>query len=117
MGNAGLVLKYIDKTRNRWSLRTDSFVRFWLIDIIICVQGDPLSSKRSHINVTFTPDPNWKNFQDPEIRKNDSDADRSSLGFGYPKFISHKELKDNNYLKNNTLFIKASVDTSRIIIK
>jgi len=75
-------------------------------------QGDPLSSKRSHISVRFTPDPTWKNFQRPSL---DSDDD-SNLGFGYPKFISHKELKDNNYLKGNALFIKATVDTSRIII-
>lgn len=88
-------------------------ITFTIID-----QGDPSSSKRSHISVTFTPDPNWKNFQCPEIRntKRDSSVNGSTLGFGYPKFVSHKELKDNNYTKGNCLFIKASVDTSRIII-
>uniref|UniRef100_H2YUF4 TNF receptor-associated factor n=1 Tax=Ciona savignyi TaxID=51511 RepID=H2YUF4_CIOSA len=72
-------------------------------------QGDPLSSKRSHISVRFTPDPTWKNFQQPTTDPNDD----STLGFGYPKFVSHKELKDNCYLKGNSLFIKAVVDTSR----
>ena len=75
-------------------------------------QGDPLSSKRSHISVRFTPDPTWKNFQQPSL----DSANDSTLGFGYPKFVSHKELKDNNYLKGNALFIKATVDTSRIVI-
>nr|XP_039270868.1 TNF receptor-associated factor 4-like isoform X2 [Styela clava] len=87
------------------------------ITFTILDQGDPLSSKRSHINVTFTPDPNWKNFQDPEIRRKDSDVDGSNLGFGYPKFVTHKDLKDNNYIKNNTLFIKATIDTSRVVIQ
>ena len=82
-------------------------VTFTILD-----QGDPLSSKRRHISVRFTPDPKWKNFQQPSTEI----ADDSNLGFGYPKFVSHKELKDNNYLKGNFLFIKATVDTSRIVI-
>ena len=82
------------------------------ITFTILDQGDPLSSKRSHISVRFTPDPTWKNFQQPT---SDS-GDDSNLGFGYPKFVSHKELKDNNYLKGGSLFVKATVDTSRIVI-
>lgn len=82
------------------------------ITFTILDQGDPLSSKRSHISVRFTPDQTWKNFQQPRGDKKDD----SNLGFGYPKFVSHKELKDNNYLKGNSLFIKATVDTSRIVI-
>jgi len=75
-------------------------------------QGDPLSSKRQHITVRFSPDPTWKNFQQPKANNDDD----STLGFGYPKFVSHKELKDHNYLMGNNLYIKASVDTSRIVI-
>lgn len=82
------------------------------VSFTILDQGDPLSSKRSHISVRFTPDPAWKNFQQPSTDINDD----SNLGFGYPKFVSHKELKDHNYLKGNNLFIKAAVDTSRFVI-
>jgi len=92
-------------------------------------QGDPMSPKRKPISICLSPDPTWKNFQRPTIDgavadggrrgKNKSSANRddSLLGFGYPKFVSQKELKEMNYLKGNQLFIKAVVDTSRIIIE
>lgn len=97
------------------------------ITFTIMDQGDPMSSKRSHVSIRLSPDPTWKNFQQPQPnpvtgvnnrinRMSNANLDDSLLGFGYPKFISHKELRDNNYLKGNTLFIKAVVDTSRIVI-
>lgn len=91
------------------------------ITFSIMDQGDPLSSKRSHVSIRLSPDPTWKNFQQPKLPSNRNSTpnlanDDSLLGFGYPKFISHKELKDHSYLKGNILFIRAVVDTSRIVI-
>lgn len=99
------------------------------ITFTILDQGDPLSSKRTHMSIRLSPDPTWKNFQQPVATPSSSSSTNGSnnssksssvsdslLGFGYPKFISHKELRDHNYLKGNTLFIKAVVDTSRIVI-
>uniref|UniRef100_A0A8C3PAS2 TNF receptor associated factor 4 n=1 Tax=Chrysemys picta bellii TaxID=8478 RepID=A0A8C3PAS2_CHRPI len=57
---------------------------------------------------TFNPDPNWKNFQKPGTSR--SSLDESTLGFGYPKFISHEDIKKRNYVRDNTVFIKASVE-------
>uniref|UniRef100_A0A8C0GLS6 TNF receptor associated factor 4 n=1 Tax=Chelonoidis abingdonii TaxID=106734 RepID=A0A8C0GLS6_CHEAB len=38
------------------------------------------------------------------------EAYESTLGFGYPKFISHEDIKKRNYVRDNTVFIKASVE-------
>ena len=81
------------------------------------------SKPRQHVSVRLSPDPTWKNFQQPQVtnpqnKRMSALVDDSLLGFGYPKFISHKQLNDHNsgYLKGNCLFIKAVVDTSTIVI-
>ncbi|CAM2104210.1 unnamed protein product [Caretta caretta] len=78
-------------------------VTFSLLD-----QSDPSLAKPQHITETFNPDPNWKNFQKPGASR--SSLDESTLGFGYPKFISHEDIKKRNYVRDNTVFIKASVE-------
>nr|XP_032644603.1 TNF receptor-associated factor 4 [Chelonoidis abingdonii] len=78
-------------------------VTFSLLD-----QSDPSLSKPQHITEAFNPDPNWKNFQKPGASR--SSLDESTLGFGYPKFISHEDIKKRNYVRDNTVFIKASVE-------
>ncbi|XP_077692910.1 TNF receptor-associated factor 4 isoform X2 [Eretmochelys imbricata] len=78
-------------------------VTFSLLD-----QSDPSLAKPQHITETFNPDPNWKNFQKPGASR--SSLDESTLGFGYPKFISHEDIKKRNYVRENTVFIKASVE-------
>lgn len=77
-------------------------------------QSDPSLSKPQHITETFIPDPNWKNFQKPLNSRNS--MDESSLGFGYPKFISHEEIKKRNYIRDNSIFIRASVEIPQKII-
>ncbi|GAB6029628.1 hypothetical protein CHUAL_005366 [Chamberlinius hualienensis] len=57
---------------------------------------------------SFVPDPTWKNFQKPS---NDPD----SLGFGFPKFVSHETLKKRHYIRDDVLFIRVKVDPSKII--
>ncbi|KAJ8276031.1 hypothetical protein COCON_G00077830 [Conger conger] len=78
-------------------------------------QSDPSLSKPQHITETFNPDPNWKNFQKPSSTARNS-LDESTLGFGYPKFISHEEIKKRNYVRENAIFLKASIDIPQKII-
>ncbi|XP_065550621.1 TNF receptor-associated factor 4 isoform X4 [Lathamus discolor] len=84
-------------------------VTFSLLD-----QSDPSLSKPQHITETFHPDPNWKNFQKPGASR--SSLDESTLGFGYPKFISHEDIKKRNYVRDNAIFIKASVEIPQKIL-
>uniref|UniRef100_A0A8C7Q727 TNF receptor-associated factor n=1 Tax=Oncorhynchus mykiss TaxID=8022 RepID=A0A8C7Q727_ONCMY len=77
-------------------------------------QSDPSLSKPQHITETFNPDPNWKNFQKPCSTRNS--LDESTLGFGYPKFISHDEIKKRNYVRDNSLFLKASIEIPQKIM-
>ncbi|XP_030636844.1 TNF receptor-associated factor 4b [Chanos chanos] len=91
-------------------------VTFSLLD-----QSDPSVTKPKHVTETFSPDPNWKNFQRPRpIAMNTVRGgclDESMLGFGYPKFISHQEMMKGNYIRDNAIFIKASIDVVQNIIK
>ncbi|MGH0181865.1 UNVERIFIED_CONTAM: hypothetical protein FKN15_028857, partial [Acipenser sinensis] len=84
-------------------------VTFSLLD-----QSDPSLSKPQHITETFNPDPSWKNFQKPPSTRNS--LDESMLGFGYPKFVSHEEIKKRNYIRDNSVFLKASIEIPQKII-
>ncbi|XP_064619691.1 TNF receptor-associated factor 4-like isoform X2 [Lineus longissimus] len=76
-------------------------VSFFLID-----QTSKLDS-RTDIMESFVPDPSWKHFQKPGKEDN-------SLGFGYPKFVPHETIRTRHYLKEDSLFVKIEVDTSRM---
>ncbi|XP_023646739.1 TNF receptor-associated factor 4-like isoform X2 [Paramormyrops kingsleyae] len=87
-------------------------VTFSLLD-----QSDPSFSKPQHIIETFNPDPSWKNFQRPRAGRPTCDpTDESALGFGYPKFISHEEIRKRNYIRDDAIFLKVSVDIPQKII-
>ncbi|XP_017348734.1 TNF receptor-associated factor 4b [Ictalurus punctatus] len=90
-------------------------VTFSLLD-----QSDPALSKPQHVTESFSPDPNWKNFQRPRPGAIGSVRtgclDESMLGFGYPKFISHEQMKERNYIRDNAIFIKAFIDVVQRII-
>lgn len=60
-----------------------------------------------HIVESFVPDPSWKNFQRPS-------KEPDSLGYGFPRFVSHETLKKLNYVKDDTLFIKVKANSSKI---
>jgi len=57
---------------------------------------------------SFMPDPTWKNFQRPS-------KEPDSLGFGFPRFVSHEMLKKRHFLKDDTMFIRVKVDPSKIV--
>ncbi|XP_017728350.1 PREDICTED: TNF receptor-associated factor 4-like [Rhinopithecus bieti] len=61
-------------------------VTFCLLD-----QSDSGLAKPQQVTETFHPGPNWKHFQKPGTWG--GSLDESSLGFGYPKFISHQDIQ------------------------
>lgn len=64
---------------------------------------------RQNIAESFMPDPSWKHFQRPM-------KDEESMGFGFPKFVKLDLLKTKDYIRDDSLVIKACVDTSRFIL-
>ena len=64
---------------------------------------------RANLAESFLPDPSWKHFQKPV-------KDEESLGFGYPKFVSHDILKTRNYIRDDSIIVRATVDTKRFIL-
>ncbi|XP_005107744.2 TNF receptor-associated factor 4 [Aplysia californica] len=63
---------------------------------------------RASLSESFLPEPGWKHFQKPT-----KSAD--SLGFGYPKYVSHEILKTRDYIKDDSLLIKVSVDNTGFV--
>lgn len=66
------------------------------------------SEKACNIVESFVPDPTWENFQRPS-------KEPDSLGFGFPRFVSHETLKKRSFLRDDTLFIRVKVDPSKIV--
>lgn len=57
---------------------------------------------------SFVPDPSWENFQRPSKAPD-------SLGFGFPRFISHENLSKRPFVKEDTMFLRIKVDPSKIV--
>uniref|UniRef100_A0A8C6HVC5 Uncharacterized protein n=1 Tax=Mus spicilegus TaxID=10103 RepID=A0A8C6HVC5_MUSSI len=56
-----------------------------------------------------SPSPSWiRNFQKPGTWQ--GSLAESSLGFGYPKFISHQDIRKRNYMRDNAVFILTPED-------
>ncbi|XP_049952373.1 TNF receptor-associated factor 4 isoform X1 [Schistocerca serialis cubense] len=68
----------------------------------------PVPEKACNIVESFIPDPTWKNFQRPS-------KEPDSLGFGFPRFVSHEMLKKRHFVKDDTMFIRVKVDPSKIV--
>lgn len=77
-------------------------VSFTLFDQSSCPE------KACNIVESFIPDPTWKNFQRPS-------KEPDSLGFGFPKFVSHEMLKKRHFMKDDVMFIRVKVDPSKIV--
>ena len=69
--------------------------------------SDP--EKRIPIFESFVPVPTLKHFQRPE-------EGLDSMGFGYPKFVTHETLKNGTYIKDDAIFIKIKVDVNKFIL-
>ncbi|XP_063239241.1 TNF receptor-associated factor 4 [Bacillus rossius redtenbacheri] len=66
------------------------------------------SEKACNIVESFIPDPTWKNFQQPS-------KEPDSLGFGFPRFVSHEVLKKRHFVRDDVLFLRVQVDPSSIV--
>lgn len=55
---------------------------------------------------SFIPDPTWKNFLRPS-------KEPDSLGFGFPRFVSHDLLHKRHFIRDDTLFLRVKVDPSK----
>lgn len=67
-----------------------------------------VAEKACNIVESFIPDPTWKNFQRPS-------REPDSLGFGFPRFVSHEMVKKRHFVKDDTMFIRVKVDPSKIV--
>lgn len=63
---------------------------------------------RANLCETFQPEASCSHFQKPT-------KSIEALGFGYPKFVSHEIIKTRDYIKDDSLLIKASIDNSAFI--
>ncbi|XP_058796875.1 TNF receptor-associated factor 4 [Phymastichus coffea] len=68
----------------------------------------PVADKACNIVESFIPDPTWKNFQRPS-------REPDSLGFGFPRFVSHEMIRKRHFLKDDTMFIRVKIDPSKIV--
>ncbi|XP_054264265.1 TNF receptor-associated factor 4-like isoform X2 [Macrosteles quadrilineatus] len=68
------------------------------------------SEKACNIVESFVPDPTWENFQRP-CKASEPDT----LGFGFPRFVSHESLGKRNFTRDDTLYIRIKVDPSKIV--
>ena len=59
-----------------------------------------------HIIDSFTPDPNNSSFQRPTSDVN--------IAYGCPLFVPHSVLYSHGYIRDDTLFVKITVDTTRL---
>jgi hypothetical protein len=64
-------------------------------------------SMRQHIIQTFKPSPDSSSFQRPKSDMN--------VASGCPQFAKLSVLDEGNYIKNDVLFLKCIVDTSKIV--
>uniref|UniRef100_A0AAQ5XGY8 TNF receptor-associated factor n=1 Tax=Amphiprion ocellaris TaxID=80972 RepID=A0AAQ5XGY8_AMPOC len=61
-------------------------------------------SSRKHLGDAFKPDPNSSSFRRPSAEMN--------IASGCPLFVSQSVLEAGSYIKDDTIFIKVTVDTS-----
>uniref|UniRef100_A0A1B6FZK8 TNF receptor-associated factor 4 n=1 Tax=Cuerna arida TaxID=1464854 RepID=A0A1B6FZK8_9HEMI len=66
------------------------------------------SEKACNIVESFVPDPTWENFQRPS-------KEPDTLGFGFPRFVSHETLTKRHFVRDDTLYIRVKVDPSKIV--
>ena len=82
-------------------MRPHSLVLLLQVSLIVCNQEHD-----KNLVQTFQPNPSSSSFQWPKNDMNDAS--------GYPQFCSLSVLADGNYVKDDVMFIKAIVDTSKI---
>lgn len=66
------------------------------------------SEKACNIVESFVPDPTWENFQRPS-------KEPDTLGFGFPRFVSHETIYKRGFVRDDVIFIRIKVDPSKIV--
>ncbi len=66
------------------------------------------NNQSASITEAFAPDLNSPSFQQPESEM--------SIASGFPKFAKQSVLQDENFTKGNTIYIKAQVDLSGLVM-
>ncbi|XP_070502386.1 TNF receptor-associated factor 4 [Chironomus tepperi] len=66
------------------------------------------SGAQGGVAESFVPDPSWENFQRPS-------AEPDSLGFGFPRFISHELLSRRPFVRDDTVFLRIKADPSKVV--
>lgn len=66
------------------------------------------TNQSASISEAFAPDLNSPSFQQPESEMN--------IASGFPKFAKQSVLQDENFTKGNTIYIKAQVDLSGLVM-
>ncbi len=66
------------------------------------------SGAQGGIAESFVPDPSWENFLRPS-------KEPDSLGFGFPRFISHELLTRRPFIREDTLFLRIKTDPNKIV--
>jgi len=67
----------------------------------------PTPEAACNIVESFIPDPTWKNFQRPS-------KEPDSLGFGFPRFISHEMLKRRFFVRDDAMFLRVKIEAGKI---
>ncbi|KAK0149123.1 TNF receptor-associated factor 3 [Merluccius polli] len=70
------------------------------VTLMLMDQGPP----RKHLGDAFKPDPNSSSFRRPVAEMN--------IASGCPLFVAQTVLENGTYIKDDTIFIKVTVDTS-----
>ena len=72
---------------------------------------DQNQDRAAAVNVmeSFIPDPTWPNFAAPPTEGDNSDT----LGFGFPRFLSHQMLNQRQYIRNDTIYLKIRADPKK----
>lgn len=65
-----------------------------------------VTEKACNIVESFIPDPTWKNFLRPS-------KEPDSLGFGFPRFVSHDLLHKRHFIRDDTMFLRVKVDPTK----
>lgn len=66
------------------------------------------SGSQGGVAESFVPDPSWANFQRPSSQPD-------SLGFGFPRFVSHELMGRRAFVRDDTCFLRVKVDPSKIV--
>lgn len=87
----------------------DALLRWPFAHTVSFTLYDQAATPEAACNIveSFIPDPTWKNFQRPS-------REPDSLGFGFPRFISHEMLKRRFFVREDAMFLRVKIEAGKI---